>query len=94
MILLCLFSSTDTPKTMLKGHQNKPNEGAPKQETKKKTTMDDMHSELREKYESPNRGLKPIAQRALSDPLPKPGSAFQQIFDDFKAKIQAKSAKN
>lgn len=63
-----------------------------KNATAKETTMDDMHLELSGKYESPNRGLKPSTERQLSDPIQKPVSDFQKMFEEFKARLQAKSA--
>lgn len=65
-----------------------------KDPTKKKTTMDDMHLELSAKYGSPNRGLKRSTERQLSDPLPKPVSDFQKIYQEFKEKLQVKNAPN
>lgn len=55
-------------------------------------TMDDLHLEFLGKFNSPNRGLKPVSVRQLAEAQPKPISQFQKIFNEFKEKMAAKNA--
>lgn len=55
-------------------------------------TMDDLHFEFRGKYNSPNRGLKPVSVRQLPEAQPKPTSQFQLIYNEFLEKLAAKKA--
>lgn len=61
---------------------------------RKKMTMDDMHSEFSEKYNRPNRGLKPGSDRQLPEPQPRPIPECQKILNELKTKLAAKTAKN
>lgn len=58
-----------------------------------KKTMDDLHEEFSAKYNSPNRGLKPSADRQLREPLPMDVPEGREIFEELKLKLQAKNAK-
>lgn len=53
-------------------------------------TTDDMHKEIAERFKLPDRGLKPVQQRKLAEPLPIQMTSFQKFFEEFKAKLQAK----
>lgn len=55
-------------------------------------TTDDMHNEIAEKFKCPNRGLKPVQQRKLAEPLPTQMTDFQKLFEEFKAKLQSKNS--
>lgn len=59
---------------------------------KRKVTLDDLHVEFSAKYNSANRGLKPRHECQLSKPQPDTASEFQKIYDEFKAKLNAKNA--
>lgn len=48
-----------------------------------KPTAEDFHSELMEKFNSPNRSLQPANLRFLSDPLPEPLPEWKRIFNEF-----------
>lgn len=61
---------------------------------KKKSTMDDFHLEFAAKFNAPNHGLKPSANRLLRQVKPKDVPKSQKIFDEFQAKLQARYAKN
>lgn len=64
-------------------------------EVDKKKTIVDLNVEFSAKYNSPNHGLKPSADRQLREPLPKSTSDGCKIFEEFKAKLVArKAAKN
>lgn len=54
-------------------------------------TMDDMHVEFKERFNSPNRGLKPGTERRLSKLQPV-HSECQNIYDELQAKLAAKRA--
>lgn len=56
----------------------------------KKFTMDDLNLEFTKKYKSHNRGLKPGPERQLREPPPQKMSECQKIYEEFKAKLQAK----
>lgn len=58
----------------------------------KMSTMDDMHHELSEKFNSPERGLRPSTNRQLPEPQPKPLSEFQKIYNEIKTKLLAKKS--
>lgn len=59
----------------------------------KKITLDDMHAELATKYGSYNRGLRPVQERQMPEPLPIKTPECKKIFEEFMAKVQAKLAK-
>lgn len=56
-------------------------------------TMEDLHLEFSEKYQSMNRGLKPSADRQLREPLPAVVPESRKIFEELKAILRAKNAK-
>lgn len=57
-------------------------------------TMDDLHLEFREKYNSHNRGLKSVGERQLPEAQAKPISQYQKIYNEFLVKLAAKKTKN
>lgn len=54
-------------------------------------TLEYLHLEFSEKYQSMNRGLKPSADRQLREPAVVPES--RKIFEELKAILRAKNAK-
>lgn len=56
-------------------------------------TVDDMHSELAERYNSPNRGLKPSSLRQLTELQTKPLSDNEKFFIELRAKLAEKITK-
>lgn len=58
-----------------------------------KLTMNDMHIEIAERFSYHNRGLKPVRQRQIAEPMPKQLTIFEKIHEEIKAKVQAKNAK-
>lgn len=56
-----------------------------------KYTMDDMHVEFKQKYNSPNRGLKPGTERRLSKLQPE-HSQCQNIYEELQVKLATKRA--
>lgn len=57
---------------------------------KKQTTMDDLHKEFKMKYSSPHRGLNPVSTTIRPELQPKEVPLSTKIFDEIKAKLQAK----
>lgn len=56
-------------------------------------TIDDMHLEFNEKYNSPNRGLKPSSERRLRGTPPKKLSACEKIHEELMLKFAEKKNK-
>lgn len=56
-----------------------------------KSTMDDLHIEFNKKYNSPNHGLKPSADRQLPKMQPQLTDC-RKIFDELQAKLMVKRA--
>lgn len=54
-------------------------------------TIEDMHTEFNQKYNSPNRGLKLSTERQLGKTPPKKLSACEKIYEELKLKIVEKN---
>lgn len=46
-------------------------------------TTEDFHSELLEKFNSPNRSLRAASLRPMSDPIQNPLPEWKRIFNEF-----------
>lgn len=58
-----------------------------------KFTMDDMHSELRARMASPNRGLVSAHKRILPEPKPRRLSIWEKLQNELKERLEAKMPK-
>lgn len=56
-------------------------------------TLDDMHFELAERYNSPNRGLKPSSSRQVAELQTKPLSDNEKFYIELRAKLTEKMSK-
>lgn len=56
-------------------------------------SMDDMHSELQEKFNSPNLGLKSSRDRPIGQKPQQPLSEWQKLHAEFKKRVELKLAK-
>lgn len=48
-----------------------------------KPTSEEFHSELMEKFNSPNRSLQPVSLRSMCDPTPQPLPEWKNFFNEF-----------
>lgn len=55
-------------------------------EERPKPTNEDFHSELLEKFNTPNRSLMPAGRRSIPDPKPVPLPEWKRIFNEFQEK--------
>lgn len=55
-------------------------------------TLEDKQNEFREKMRSPNRGLKPCAERRLAKTKERPLSQMQQMLKEITSKLLTKKA--
>lgn len=58
----------------------------------KRFSIDDMHVELQEKMNRPNKGLKPCGDRQLPERSPSPISHMQKMMNEIKATFLARKA--
>lgn len=56
-------------------------------------TLDDMHFELAERYNSPNRGLKPSSSRQVAELQTKPLPDNEKFYIELRAKLTEKMSK-
>lgn len=65
----------------------------PQKDGGKNVTIDDLNLEFNERYNRPNRGLKPASDRQLPQLPSKPITQYQKIFNEFLEKVAAKENK-
>lgn len=62
-------------------------------EERPKPTNEDLHAELLEKLNTPNRSLLPAGRRSVPDPVPVPFPQWKTIFNEFQEKAAERKKK-